>query len=399
MTEKTPLRPRSGPTRRALLGAGASALASLPLVACNKATAAATATPEAAAPTTTPAATSASPRPLAIGKAGKQPLAFPARKFGVGGTQLGSVFFETSDEQAYTMLQSAWDAGVRYFDTSPWYGLGLSERRLGQFLDDKDPDEYLLSTKVGRVLYPDESAGQIGIWANKNHFGYRYDYSAEGVRRSLEDSLQRLGVPKIDIVLIHDLAPSNTDFEDWEAQLQIAIEGAMPELSRLRDDGYIRGWGMGVNDIEPALAALEAADPDVILQATRYSLIEHEDALTKLFPVCREKQVGVIVGAPLNAGFLAGAERWHYGEALPPEHLKKREQLRSVAAEHGVDLRTAALQFTTAPDVVVATIPGARDAEQARADRGSMEARIPPAFWDQLRVEGLIHPEAAIPTL
>ena len=383
--------------RRSFLLRSSAAMAAAPLAACAGSTPPATTTP---APTSTSSSTPAAAppeRPLAIGRAGSAPLDPPGQKLGVGGTQLGSVFQATSDETAYGMLEAAWEAGVRYFDTSPWYGLGLSERRLGNFLDDKDPSEYLLSTKVGRVLYPDADAGQIGIWMDENHFGHRYDYTAEGVRKSIEDSLQRLGVPKIDIVLIHDLSPSNTDLDDYEAQLRVAMDGAMPELTRLREEGLIRGWGMGVNDIEPALAAMENADPDVILQACQYSLMEHEDALQRLFPVCREKEVGVIVGAPLGAGYLAGTEHWLYGETVPAAIAQRRERLNAVAARHSVDLRTASLQFTTAPDVVFATIPGARNADQVRKNRASMDVAIPEAFWSDLRAEGLMHADAPTP--
>ncbi|ROO30298.1 L-fucose dehydrogenase [Salinisphaera orenii MK-B5] len=322
----------------------------------------------------------------------------PPYKLGAGTTQLGNIFKITPDAQAEAMLEAQWQTGVRYFDTSPWYGLGLSERRLGHFLDDKNPDDYVLSTKVGRLLIPDASVDSVGNWKGDLNFDYRYDYTAAGVRRSVEDSLQRLGVPKIDIVYIHDLAPSNTDFDDWREQLQIAIDGAMPELTRMREEGMIKAWGMGVNDIEPAVAALDAADPDVILQATEYSLVKHEDALDRLFPRVREKNASVVIGAPYNAGFLAGVDRWHYGGEMPEGVMAKRDRLRAVAKAHDVDLRTAALQFTAAPDVVSATIPGARNAEQARENAASMRASIPAAFWDELKSEGLIAESAPTPS-
>ena len=156
----------------------------------------------------------------------------------------------------------------------------------------------------------------------------------------------------------------------------------------------IKAWGMGVNDIEPALAALDAADPDVILQATEYSLVKHEDALERLFPRVREKNASVVIGAPYNAGFLAGVDRWHYGGEMPDGVMAKRDRLRAVAKAHDVDLRTAALQFTAAPDVVSATIPGARNAEQARENAASMRASIDPAFWQAVKREGLINSDA-----
>ena len=319
-------------------------------------------------------------------------------KFGVGGTQIGNNFKVTPDEEAYAMLEAAWDAGVRYFDTSPWYGLGLSERRLGNFLDDKEPDAYVVSTKIGRLLVPDASVGEVGNWKGRLNFDYRYEYTAEGTRRSVEDSLQRLGLPKIDLVFVHDLAPSNSDLEDWRAQFETAAEGAMPELTRMREEGMIDGWGMGVNDIEPSLMALDAADPDVILQATEYSIVKHADALERLFPRCEEQDVSIVVGAPLNAGFLAGVDRWHYGGEMPAEMVDRRERLHRVALKHNVDPRSAALQFTAAPEVVAATIPGARDADQARENWASMSEPVPAAFWADLQAEGLLAEGAPLPS-
>jgi D-threo-aldose 1-dehydrogenase len=315
----------------------------------------------------------------------------PPHKYGAGGTQAGNMFFETSDETVEAMMQAHWDAGVRYFDTSPWYGLGLSERRVGHFLDGQARDNYVLSTKVGRLLTPDVSMDSHGIWAGDLNFNYRYDYTAAGVRRSVEDSLQRLGVPSLDVVFIHDLAPSNKDLDDYDAQLKTAIEGAMPELTKMRDEGLIKGWGMGVNDIEPALAALDNAEPNAILQATRYTLMNHDDALERLFPKCEAQDCSVVIGAPLGAGFLAGKDRWLYsGDSIPDGYREKRARISEIAKAHGTDLRTAALQFTAAPSIVSATIPGARNAQQARENAASMRASIDPDFWQALKREGLI---------
>ncbi|RKR03492.1 D-threo-aldose 1-dehydrogenase [Kushneria sinocarnis] len=322
----------------------------------------------------------------------------PKWQYGVGGTQLGNMFEVTPDDQAEAMLVAAWQGGTRYFDTSPWYGLGLSERRLGHFLDDKPLEEYVLSTKVGRLLMPDASVDEVGIWKGNLNFNYRYDYTAAGVRRSVEDSLQRLGVPKIDLVYIHDLAPSNKDLgDDWKQYLDTALKGAMPELTRMREEGIIGGWGMGVNDIEPSLAAIEQADPDVILQATQYTLLNHQDALNRLFPQSRQAGVPLVIGAPLGSGFLAGTNHWMYSTDIPQGYRQQRDRLSRIARDHGTDLRTAALQFTAAPDVVAATIPGARNADQARANQQSMQADIPAEFWQTLKSEGLIHESAPTP--
>lgn len=322
----------------------------------------------------------------------------PPHKFGIGGVQAGNAFFVSPDEEVTGMMQAAWEAGVRYFDTSPWYGLGLSERRLGHFLDDKDPDEYVLSTKIGRLLIPDASVDKLGLWKGDRNFRYEFDYSAEATRRSVEDSLQRLGIPKIDIVFIHDLSPDHNDAlgGDWKAHFETAVKGAMPELTRMRDEGMIKAWGMGVNDIEPCLMAMEAADPDIMLCATQYSLTRHEDALQRLFPACREREVSIVVGAPYMSGFLAGVDRYLYSDAIPDDAARKRRRLEEICRDHEVDLRTAALQFTAAPDVVSATIPGTRNATQARQNAESMSVRIPGEFWEALKREGLMAEEAPI---
>ena len=266
---------------------------------------------------------------------------------------------------------------------------------MGHFLDGKQRDDYVLSSKVGRLLTPDASMDSHGIWAGDLNFNYRYDYTAAGVRRSVEDSLQRLGVPSLDMVFIHDLAPSNDDLDDYDAQLKTAIDGAMPELTKMREEGLIKAWGMGVNDIEPALAALDNAEPNVLLQATRYTLMNHDDALERLFPKCEAQGCSVVIGAPLGAGFLAGKDRWLYsGDAIPDGYREKRARISEIASVHGTDLRTAALQFTAAPSIVSATIPGARDARQARENAASMRASIAPAFWQALKREGLINADA-----
>ncbi|WP_457809069.1 aldo/keto reductase [Kushneria sp. EE4] len=322
----------------------------------------------------------------------------PEHKYGVGGTQLGNMYRVTSEEEATGMLAAAWEGGARHFDTSPWYGLGLSERRLGRFLFDKDPSEYLLSTKVGRLLIPDASTKNAGNWQGNLRTNYRYDYSADGVRRSIEDSLQRMGVSKIDLVYIHDLSPDNKDMgSQWQEYFETARKGAIPELERLRDEGIIGGWGMGVNEIEPSLAALDAGTPDVILQATQYTLLNHRDALDRLFPVCRERDVSLVIGAPLGSGFLAGSNHWMYSTDIPDGFTEQRDRISAIAREHGTDLRTAALQFSAAPDVVGATIPGARTAEHARQNQASMTVDIPADFWDALKSQGLIEEDAPVP--
>jgi D-threo-aldose 1-dehydrogenase len=322
----------------------------------------------------------------------------PPVKFGMGGVAVGNGFKVTPDAQADAAMAAAWDAGVRYFDTSPWYGLGLSERRFGHFLDGQKREDYVISTKIGRLLVPDSNY-RNSMWKGELGFNYRYDYTAAGARRSIEDSLQRLGIPSIDIVFIHDLSPDNGDMKErWVDYFDIAAKGAMPELTKMREEGLIRGWGFGVNTPEPILKALEVSDPDLFLAATQYSLMKHEAALETLFPACEKRGVSLVIGAPLNAGFLAGLNRYDYGGTIPDGFKEKRAKISRLAEEHGTDLRTAALQFTAAPSVVAATIPGARTDQQIRENVASMAAKIPSEFWAALKKEGLISQNAPVPS-
>lgn len=321
----------------------------------------------------------------------------PGVRSGLGGVAIGNGFRVTPDDDAEQALAAAWTAGVRYFDTSPWYGLGLSERRFGHFLDDQKREDFVLSTKIGRLLVPDRDF-KHNMWKGDLGFNYRYDYTADGARRSVEDSLQRLGLSSIDIVFIHDLSPDNQDMkEKWTDFFDIAAKGAMPELTRMREEGLIKGWGFGVNTPEPILKALEVADPDIFLAATQYSLMKHEAALDGIFPACEKHGASIVVGAPLNAGFLAGLDRYDYGGNIPEGFKEKRVKMNRIAKAHGTDLRTAALQFTAAPSVVAATIPGARTALQAKENAASMKATIPADFWAEMKKEKLIAENAPVP--
>ena len=353
----------------------------------------------AAATTLTPATASAQARPAPLPTNRKGGRFKPAGRFGIGGTQVGSNHFETSPDQATGILQAAWDEGVRYFDTSPWYGLGLSERRFGTFFDDKPRDAFTLSTKVGRVLIPDAKVAgtKVGNWAQVPPMRHEYDYSADGVRQSIEQSLQRLGMALLDIVFVHDLSPDNKDMGDrWTDYFEQARTGAFPELTRMREEGIIKAWGMGVNTLPPALRAFEVADPDILLQATQYSIVKHADALNQLMPAVQRRGASVVIGAPLNDGFLAGGERFNYSK-VPPEMRAKRARIAALAQEHGTDLRTAALHFAMAHPSVSAIIPGARSATQAVQNADSIRKRVPAEFWAALRRERLIEANAPVP--
>ena len=324
------------------------------------------------------------------------------QRFGMGGTQIGNIFAPISDQQADLVLRTAWEAGVRLYDTSPFYGFGLSEYRLGRFLRGKNPDDYVISTKVGRVL---TAAGgpraDHAIWKSPAPFNYRYDYTAAGARRSVEDSLQRLGLPRIDIVFIHDLSPDNTELEGgWEAAYRIARTGAMVELEKMRDEGLIKAWGLGVNTPNAVVQVLTRNDPtpDIVLLACQYSLLDHGDALRSTFPALKRKGTSVVVGTPLNDGFLGGRNRYNFSLDLPAGAVEKRAQIMAVASRHGIDIHTAALQFAAAHPQVSAIISGARSPGQIVSNVQAMKVGIPAAFWDELKSHGLIDAQAPVPS-
>jgi D-threo-aldose 1-dehydrogenase len=326
----------------------------------------------------------------------------PPFRFGIGGVPLGNEFAVVTDKDAYATIEAAWNAGVRYYDMAPWYGLGLAERRYGNFLHNKNRSEFVLSSKVGKLLRASKTA------KNKEYFPFSpspndvvYDYTASGVRRSIEDSLQRLGIDSLDIAFVHDISSDNKNLPTpWQEQFEIARKGAFPELTRMREEGLIKGWGIGVNTPEPIMRLLEVADPDVCLLASQYSLIDHKNALDQLFPAARVKNVSFVIGSSLNAGFISGSPRYNYGKEsyrIPSAFLEKRARLREVASNHGVDLRTAALQFSAAPDVAAALVVGASNEQQILADYTSMQTKVPAEFWADLKARNLVEQNAPVP--
>src|ERR1700730_2334012 len=320
-------------------------------------------------------------------------------KFGLGGVPLGNEFAVVTDKDAYAILDAAWSAGVRYYDVFPLFGLGLAERRYGSFLHNKNRSEYVISSKVGKLLKASKTA------KNREYFPFSpspndviYDYTASGTRRSIEDSLQRLGIDSLDIAFVHDISADNKYLPtSWQEQFAIAEKGAFPELTRMRQEGLIKGWGIGVNTPEPILGVLQVADPDVCLLASQYSLIDHKNALNQVFPAVRQRSASLVIGSSLNAGFISGSPRYNYGKEayrIPAEFLEKRKRLREVAGNHGVDLRTAALQFSASPDVAAALVVGASSEQQILADYTSMQTKIPAEFWAELKAQKLIEQNA-----
>jgi D-threo-aldose 1-dehydrogenase len=331
-----------------------------------------------------------------------QQIFTPEFRFGLGGVSLGNEFNKHTDKEAERTLEAAWDLGVRYFDVAPWYGFGLAERRFGHFLHNKKRNDYLLSSKVGKLFKASKNNRHAEIYPlSDSPNDIVFDYTADGVRRSIEDSLQRLGVDSLDVAFVHDISPDFAYFPNgWEEQYEIARKGAFPALSKMRDEGIIRAWGIGVNTPQPILKVIDDTDPDVCLCARQYSLIDHANAVNEVFPAVRKKNVSLVIGSALNAGFISGSARYNYGKEnfkIPAAVIERREKLRTVAARYGVDLRTAALQFSAAPDVAVALVVGARSDRQIQEDFNSLHAKIPSQFWVELKQLGLVETNASLP--
>jgi D-threo-aldose 1-dehydrogenase len=320
------------------------------------------------------------------------PRFIPHGPLGMGGAPLGNMFSRIAEDVAHDAIQAAWDADIRHFDTAPHYGAGLSEHRIGAALRHCPREEYTLSTKVGRLLEPADSVPEMdNNFEGGLSFKRKLDYSYDGTMRSIEASLHRLGLPRIDIAYIHDcgedwLGPS------WREQFDIAMKGAAKALTRLREEKVIHAWGLGVNVVEPCLLALEQSDPDLFLVAGRYTLLDHT-ALPALLPACEARDVMVVVGGPYNSGLLAGGTTFNY-ETAPQEVATRARAIGQVCARYGVDLKAAALQFVVAHPAVAAAIPGPRDAEQVRQNAAAMAQPIPAALWSELKAARLL-PEAA----
>lgn len=320
----------------------------------------------------------------------------PITRLGLGGTGLGDMYHKTSEESAKETVDAAWEAGIRYFDTAPHYGTGLSEHRFGQALRQRPRKEYTLSTKVGRILVPDLDGNIEEPFVSSMPYRRVVDYSADGARRSVEDSLQRMGLGAIDIVYVHDLSPDHFG-EQFDHYYRIAAGpgGAFEGLVRMREEGLIKAWGLGVNTVEPCLRALRDSNPDIFLLAGRYTLME-TTPLDQLFPLAEKSGARFVLGGPFNSGFLAGGDRYDYQPARPEHHLR-RERLRAVAGRHGVDLAAAALQFGAAHPLVAATIPGASSTRHLERNAALMAVTIPKDFWEELRADGLLDARAPVP--
>lgn len=305
----------------------------------------------------------------------------------LGCAQLGNLFAAISDDQARATVDTAWGRGIRYFDTAPHYGLGLSERRLGAALAGRPRDEYVISTKVGRLLEP------VDVVTGRDDDGYDvpathrrvWDFSRDGILRSLESSLQRLGVDRVDVVYLHD--PDDFREEVYEA--------AYPALEELRAQGVVRAIGAGMN--QSALLADFAAntDMDLLMLAGRYTLLE-QPALDDLLPVCVERGIGVVAAGVFNSGLLARERpegRYDYGDA-PPELVERARRIAEVCRGHGTTLPAAALAFPCLHPAVVGVCVGARSPEQVERNADRYAAGVPASLWDELKGSGLLRADA-----
>ncbi|MEU7179288.1 MULTISPECIES: aldo/keto reductase [Streptomyces] len=324
-------------------------------------------------------------------------------KLGYGTAPLGNMFRAIPDQEAAATVEAAWQQGVRYYDSAPFYGAGLAEERLGEVLSAKPRDEYVLSTKVGRVILEEleEGARELGekggLFEHGNPHKMLHVWTAEATERSIEDSLKRLRTDRLDIVWVHDIAQ---DFhgDQWLAKFEEARTGAFRVLSRLRDEGVIGAWGLGVNKTEPIelTLSLDEPRPDGFLLAGRYTLLDHGHALQRLLPMAQEQGVGMVVGGPYSSGILAGGTHFEYQEA--PAHIIERvTRLKDLAAKHGVSIKAAALQFSLAHPVTAAVVAGATKPSRIAEDQAALNETVPAAFWQELRAAGLVSPAAPLP--
>ncbi|WP_371824235.1 aldo/keto reductase [Methylosinus sp. KRF6] len=325
-------------------------------------------------------------------------------KLGFGAAPLGNMFRDIPEEEALATVEAAWNNGVRYFDTAPFYGAGLAELRLGEALAGKPREDYVISTKVGRVILDEiEDIGardlgeKSGVFAHGRPNRIVNDYSESATLRSLEDSLKRLRTDHVEFVFVHDVAQ---DFygDEWLAMFESARLGAFRTLDRLREEGVIAGWGLGVNRVEPIEIVMELDEPrpDKFLLAGRYTLLDHEKALQRVMPMAAERGLRIVVGGPYSSGALVGGPNFEYAPATPAI-VDKVARIKAIADEHGVGMKAAGLQFSLAHPAVAAAIPGASRPSRIAEDRAAMDEAIPAEFWHRLRDAGLIDPAAPTP--
>jgi D-threo-aldose 1-dehydrogenase len=300
-------------------------------------------------------------------------------RVGLGTAAIAGLFEAVDEDAALATMERAWERGIRFFDTAPLYGHGLAERRLGQALEGRPRDEYVLATKVGRLLRADAPPDATQqIWEGVPPVNPTFDFTFDGALRSVDESLARLGVERIDVLHVHD--PDD--------HLEEALAGAYRALDRLRSDGAIAAVGAGMNHVGPLVRLARQANFDCFLVAGRYTLLD-QTALPELLPVCLDRGIGVIAGGVLNSGILAGGETFDYRPA-PRPLLERVRRLEAVCSRHGVPLLAAALQFPLGHPALTSVLIGARSVEELDASLDLLDLSIPEELWAELRAEGLL---------
>jgi D-threo-aldose 1-dehydrogenase len=320
-------------------------------------------------------------------------------ELGFGTAPLGNLYRAITDAEADAILQLAWDAGVRYYDTAPLYGLGLSETRLNRFLRGKPRDEYVLSSKVGRLLKPttpDLRDGH-GKWFEVPARSEVYDYTYDGVMRSVEFSLERLGTYRIDMLFVHDMDVFNHGSQAAvDAKFDELMSGGYRALCELRDQGVIKAFGAGLNEWETCQRMVEQGDFDIFLLAGRYTLLEQE-ALRSFLPLCTERGVGVVIGGAYNSGILATGPvegAFYNYDPASVEILQRVGKIEAICHDHGVRMIDAAFQFPLRHPAVLYVIPGGQGVSEMTGNVAAAHAEIPAALWSDLKSAGLMRTDA-----
>jgi D-threo-aldose 1-dehydrogenase len=323
-------------------------------------------------------------------------------EMGFGTAPIGNLLGTVTEKAAQDTLEAAWKAGMRYYDTAPLYGAGLSETRLNHFLRGKKRSDYIVSTKVGRLLQVCKPSERLGIGKFFDIPSRReiYDYSYDGVMRSLDFSLERLGIDSVEILFVHDIDIFNHGTAAArDAHVETLMKSGYKALVKLRDEKVIKAFGGGVNEWEVGEIMAKRGDFDLFLLAGRYTLLEQK-ALDSFLPLCEERGIGIVLGGPYNSGILAtGAKAnavYNYSKA-PKAILDRVRRIEAVCRRHKVKLPEAALRFPLAHPSVVSVIPGGVTPDQVRLNVKTLAAKIPKALWRDLKAEGLLDERATVP--
>ena len=311
---------------------------------------------------------------------------------GFGSAPLGGLFSAVADEEAKSTLSTAFHGGMKYVDTAPFYGFGKAERIVGDVLRGQD---YTLSTKIGRLLHPGpmDDPSSLG-WPDALPFTPVFDYTYEGIMRSYEDSLQRLGLDRIDILYVHDI-DNYTHGDDNIRHFKDLRTSGYRAMEELRRSGAVKAIGLGVNDSQTCRTALTVGDWDVFLLAGRYTLLE-QHPLDDLLPECEAANTSIVIGGAFNSGILVGGDTFNYS-AIPDDVRAKVEDIKKVGAKFNVPLAAAALQFPLGHPLVVSVLPGLRSMAELTASLEWAKADIPAEYWAALKDENLMHPDAPVP--